>query len=80
MILTLIKWAIGWIGDEALKLIFGWVTQEMNTRNLLNQGAAQQAAKEDVATAQTLQSEAQAVQDAPHSLSEVLDQLDHGGF
>lgn len=80
MILPLIKWFAGFLGDEALKALYSWISQEINSRNLLNHGAAQQAAKEDVATVQALQSEAQAVQDAPHSRLEVLDALDKGGF
>lgn len=68
------------LGDSLIKSLFSLLENEMQKRNLLAQGAAIQAAKETVATAQSEQAMAQALSDAPRSRSEVLDVLDKGAL
>lgn len=65
--------------DSVLKAAFGYMTQVMEKRGLIQQGQAQQAAAETAKSEATEASMAQAQADAPQTKDAVLDRLKGSG-
>lgn len=80
MIASILAMGLKYLGDEALTALFGFLSQEIQKRNLVVQGMAQQASKETALTAKTEANVAQAISDAPHSRDETITILDMGKF
>lgn len=71
---------ISGIVDGIVSALFGWLSGIMEKRGLVNQGKAQEASLDNVATAKAETAMAQASQDAPHSETETEAALTKGAF
>lgn len=78
MLLTLLTAAIKALSDSFIQAIFGLIQQEMHDRGLIQQGQAQQAAKETATAEATEASMAQAIADSPKTKADALKRLEGG--
>ena len=80
MILALLTAILPSLGDSLIKGLFGLLTTEMNKRNLLAQGMAQQAAAETAKTAVTIAQEAKAEAQVDKTATGMEDAARKGNF
>lgn len=74
----MIAFILKWLGDEALGAIMGLIQSELEKRNLIAQGQAQQAAKE-TASSEAVQADIAAAEaNAPKTPDAALDRLRGG--
>lgn len=78
MIAGILKLVLPGLEDAALKAIFGFIGQLLENRNLIAQGATQQALADAAKEVKVQQAMAQAAANAPVSKSAALDRLKDG--